>query len=75
MVDLSDTAAITEPFNFEPISSTNNIRSKVDRNAWKICHKTCTHRNIFPPTLGSQTSHQPSIQKLFKTKKRKSSAN
>ena len=69
MVDLSDTAAITGPFNFEPIYSSNNTRSKVNRNTWKMLPKTCTHRNIILPTLGSQISHQPSIHKLFKTSK------
>ena len=68
MINISDTASITGPFNFEPISSTNNTKSKVSRNAWKIGHKIYTHRNMLPPTLGSQTSHQPSIQKLSKTR-------
>ena len=74
MVDLSNTAAIKGPLNFEPIYSTKNTRSKVNRNTWKICHKTCNHRNMLPSTLGSQTSHQPYIQKVSKTRKRKSSA-
>ena len=43
-------------------------------NTWKIRHETCTHRNMLPPTLGYQTSYQPSIQKLSKTRKRKSYA-
>ena len=75
MVDLSDTVAITGPLNFEPISSTNNTRSKFYPNACNIFHKTCTHRNMLPTTLGYQTFHQLSIQKLSKTRKRKSSAN
>ena len=75
MVDMSDTAAIIGPSNFEPISSTNNTRSNVRRNAWKIWHKTCTHSNMLPLHLRYQTSHQPSIQKLSRTRKRKSSAN
>ena len=71
MIDLYDNAVITGPFNFEPIYSNNNIRSKVNRNAWKIFHKTCTHRNMLPPTLGYQTSHQLSIQNYLRPGKEK----
>ena len=75
MVDVSDTTSITGPFSFEPISSTNDKISKFNRNACKICHTTCIHRNMLPLTPGYRTSHQPSIQKLSKTRKRKSSSN
>ena len=63
MVNISDTAAITGPINFEPISLTNNKRSKAISNTWNICHETCTQLNMLPPTLRSQTYYQLSTQK------------
>ena len=66
MVALSDTSAITRPFNFEPISSTNNTRSKVNRNACNIRHNTFTHRYMPPPKLDSHTFQQPPIKKYLK---------
>ena len=75
MVDIYDNTAITGHFNFDPSSSINNTIAKGTHNDWKICHKTCTHCNILPPTPRSQNPHQPSIQKLSKTRKMKSSAN
>ena len=75
MVDISDTAAITGPFNLEPMSSTKKKISKVICNDCNICHKTCTHSNMLLQTLIFQTSHQTYIQILFKTRKIKPSAN
>ena len=57
-----DTAALVGPFDFEPITSANRVRQKVELTYWELLKEACFVLSISPASLGS--THKPLIPSL-----------